>query len=63
MDLLRRELPGARLAGFDFRAVKPLFDVAPFAVCGRPDPDGRTVRLWAKDADGNLAMDATATLA
>ncbi len=63
VDLLRRELPGARLAGFDFRAVKPLFDVAPFAVCGRPDPDGRTVRLWVKDADGNLAMDATATLA
>ena len=42
--------------------MKPLFDTAPFRVCGRPEADG-TVRLWAADADGALCMDATATLA
>ena len=63
VDLLRRERPGARIAAFEFRAVKPLFDIAPFAVCGRPDPDGRTVRLWARDAEGSLAMEAKATVA
>lgn len=62
LDLLRRQQPDARLAGYRFRAMKPLFDIAPFKVCGRPDPDG-SVRLWAADADGALCMDATATLA
>ena len=63
LDLLRRERPGATIARFAFRAVKPTFDVTPFAVCGSLGADGRTVRLWARHADGALAMDATATLA
>ena len=42
-------------------AVSPLFDVAPFAVCGRREPDG-SARLWAQDAEGNLAMEASATV-
>lgn len=62
MDLLRRNLPAANVTGFMFRAVRPLFDVAPFQVCGTPEEDGKSVPLWVKDADG-LAMDATATLA
>ena len=63
LDLLRRERPDATIARFAFRAVKPTFDVTPFAVCGSLGADGRTVRLWARHADGALAMDATATLA
>jgi 3-methylfumaryl-CoA hydratase len=63
MDLLRRNLPQAQVAQFAFRAVKPLFDTAPFTVCGKLEDDAKTVRLWAKDAQGWLAMDATATLA
>jgi 3-methylfumaryl-CoA hydratase len=63
MDVLRRNLPEASVASFSFRAVKPLFANTPFAVCGRPEDDGRTVALWARDAEGWLAMDATATLA
>ncbi|MGI8896237.1 MAG: FAS1-like dehydratase domain-containing protein [Casimicrobiaceae bacterium] len=62
MDLLRRNLPAANATGFMFRAVRPLFDVAPFQVCGTPQEDGKSVPLWAQDADG-LAMDAIATLA
>lgn len=63
VDLLRRQMPGAQLASFAFRAVRPLFDIAPFTVCGKPEADGKTVRLWAKNADDWLAMEATATLA
>ncbi len=62
LELLREARPEARIAGYRFRAVRPVFDVAAFAVCGRPEPDGR-VRLWAEDARGALAMDATAELA
>ena len=63
LDLLRRNLPEAMVARFSFRAVSPLFDIAPFSVNGRLADDGKTVSLWAANADGGLAMDATATLA
>jgi 3-methylfumaryl-CoA hydratase len=63
MDLLRRNLQDARVARFAFRAVRPLFDIAPFSVCGKVEADGKTVKLWAKDAEGCLTMDATAVLA
>ncbi len=63
VELLRARLPAARMTAFSFRAVSPLFDVAPFTVCGRPSDDGTTVELWARDADGGLAMQATASLA
>ena len=62
LDLLRRELPQARVVRFAFRALRPLFDNAPFRVCGQ-SLDAGTVRLWAATEDGLLAMDATATLA
>ena len=62
LDLLRRELPGAEVAGFEFRAVRPVFDLNPFFVCGAPQADGRTVNLWARDHEGWLTMNAVATL-
>ena len=60
-DLARDHVAPAELATFSFRAVAPLFDIAPFALCGRRDADG-TARLWAQDADGSLAMEASATV-
>ncbi len=62
LDLLRRQLPDARVAAFSFKAVKPIFDVGPFEVCGR-SADDRSVKLWARTPEGHLAMDANATLA
>jgi 3-methylfumaryl-CoA hydratase len=62
VDLLRRQRPDARLATFSFRAVSPLFDTAPFSVQGRID-DAKTAALWASGPQGQLAMQATATLA
>ncbi|MGC4008387.1 MAG: MaoC family dehydratase N-terminal domain-containing protein [Pseudomonas sp.] len=61
LDLLRRSLPSAKVKTFSFRAVKPVFDVAPFSVCGRQE-DAETVKLWARTSDGFVAMDATAAL-
>jgi 3-methylfumaryl-CoA hydratase len=62
LDLLRRNLPDARVARFDFRAVSPLFDIHRFHVCGRPEGDKR-VALWARNHQGGLAMEGTAELA
>ncbi len=63
VDLLLEQMPQARLRSFDFRAISPLFDTAPFDICGQPSIDGSTVRLWAKNGRGELAMEAEATLA
>jgi 3-methylfumaryl-CoA hydratase len=62
VDLLRRERPEARLSSFAFRAMGPLFDTAPFSVCGRFD-DAKHATLWARGPQGPLAMQASATLA
>ena len=62
LDLLHRQLPEAEVAAFSFRARRPTFDLHPFAVCGAPQADSRTVRLWAEDHEGWLTMDAVATL-
>jgi 3-methylfumaryl-CoA hydratase len=62
LDLLRRARPQARVTHFAFKAMQPIFDIAPFEVCGRPD-DAQHVSLWARTPEGQLAMQATATLA
>lgn len=61
-DLLRREQPQADVLTFSFRATRALFDTAPFVLCGRPGDDGRTVRLWAQEVGGALAVEATANI-
>ena len=61
LDLLRRERPEARVARFSFKALRPVFDIHSFTVCGRPDGD-RRVQLWAHDHEGWLTMQATAEL-
>jgi len=62
MDLVRRQMPGADVASFSFKAVRPTFDLHAFKVNGAPQADGKTVRLWAQDHDGWLTMDAVATV-
>jgi len=60
-DLLRRNLPQVAVRHFEFRAVRPLFDIYRFTVCGRQD--GNRVALWTRDHEGWLTMEATAELA
>ena len=63
VDLVRRQSPGAFIKVFNFKAVRPTFDLHPFKLNGQPSADGKTVRLWAEDHEGWLTMQATAELA
>ena len=63
LDLLRRKRPDAEVTRYEFRAMRPLFDIDPFFVCGEPQSDGKTFRLWTRDHQGALTMDATAVIA
>ena len=58
LDLLRRNIPEP-VKSFRFRAVSPLFDVAPFSVHGLPGTS--YADLWARNPSGHLAMEADAT--
>ena len=60
VDLLRRNRPRTSLRRFAFRAMRPLFDTAPFETCGLPDESKSRARLWTRDAEGAITMDATA---
>ncbi|HRI17855.1 MAG TPA: MaoC/PaaZ C-terminal domain-containing protein, partial [Burkholderiaceae bacterium] len=60
LDLLRRHLPTAEVAAFEFKAVRPTFDGQRLHLCGRTDGDA--VALWAQDHEGRLAMQAQARL-
>ena len=60
IDQLRRAHPAVHVRAFEFKAVSPLFDTAPFEVCGRLDGD--VASLWARGPQGQLAMQASATI-
>jgi 3-methylfumaryl-CoA hydratase len=61
VDLARRQRPDARLASFQFKAIRPTFDLHPMRVNGQPQADGSGARLWAQDHEGWLTMQAEAT--
>jgi len=61
IDLLRRNAPEAKLKTFAFRAMRPLYATANFSTCGLPDEAQRSARLWTRDAEGAVTMEATAT--
>lgn len=60
IEQLRRAYPAVQVRAFEFKAVSPLFDTAPFEVCGRLDGD--VASLWARGPQGQLAMQASATI-
>jgi len=62
-DLVHRQSPQALLRRFEFKAVRPTFDLHPFRLNGQPSADGKAVRLWAQDLEGWLTMEANAELA
>ena len=61
-DLPRRHAPQAVLTDFSFKAVRPAFDLNALTVLGQPAADGKTVQLWARDHEGALTMQASATI-
>jgi 3-methylfumaryl-CoA hydratase len=60
MEELRRTHPERTIRSFEFKAVSPLFDTAPFAVNGKLE--GGTAHLWARGPEGQLAMQASAEI-
>jgi 3-methylfumaryl-CoA hydratase len=62
LDLVRRERPGQNVRSFSFKAVRPIFDIHRFSVCGR-DEGGGKLTLWARDHEGALTMQAQAEIA
>jgi 3-methylfumaryl-CoA hydratase len=62
VDLVRRELPQAKLQRFEFKAIRPTFDGRTMRVCGKQDGEGQ-LSLWAQDHEGYLTMKATAQIA
>jgi 3-methylfumaryl-CoA hydratase len=63
IEMCRRELPARQLTAFDFKTVRQIYDTGKFTIAGAPAADGREATLWALDANGNLAMTATAKFA
>jgi len=66
VDLIRQSIPACTLKSFEFRAIRPTFDIHAFKICGKPDlekdPSGKTISIWAQDHEGWLTMQATAVL-
>jgi len=56
VELARIEIPRTRIAQFQFRALSPIFDTAPFTVAGRLDEDKKGADLWIANPQGRLAM-------
>jgi len=63
LEQVRHRFPGIEIMSFQFRGVRPILDTAPFFVCGRIEENGTTARLWARNQDGALCMEAKAELA
>ncbi|MEO6972852.1 MAG: MaoC family dehydratase N-terminal domain-containing protein [Rhodoferax sp.] len=63
VDLVRRQAPGAFIKSFNFKAVRPTFDLHPFRLNGQLSSDGKSARLWAQDHEGWLTMRGVAELA
>ena len=63
MEMCRGELPTRKMTYFGYQTVRQIYDTGPFTIAGAPAADGREAALWAVDAEGKLAMTATAEFA
>ena len=63
IEMCRSELPTRKITYFGYQAVRQICDTGPFTIAGAPAADSREAALWAVDADGKLAMTATAKFA
>ena len=63
VDLVRREMPKARIESFSFRAQSPLFDGRPMSVNSTLPEASGAVTLWAANDEGGVAMKAEAKIA
>lgn len=62
LELFGSSLPGIQLQQFEFRALRPVFDLDAFNVCcNKPDADG-SAQLWISNQSGALCMQGSALL-
>ena len=54
--------PGRAVERFEFRAVRPTFDIAPFALHAAPPAADGSVSLWSTNNVGAVGMQATAVV-
>ena len=52
-----RRFAGREARSFSFRALKPVFDLHPFDICGKPD-GSNAAELWVRDLEGQRCMTA-----
>lgn len=62
LDLLYRNAPGGPVRNFRYRAIRPVINTSAFFLCGRPEGDGKNIRLWVRDSAGALCLDAGASI-
>jgi 3-methylfumaryl-CoA hydratase len=60
LQLLAERNPEANVSRFEFRAMRPTFDIAPFEIHGEPADDPTHVRLWSINARAETAVEAEA---
>jgi 3-methylfumaryl-CoA hydratase len=58
LDFFMRECSSRAVRRFSFVSRRPLFDNAPFDLCGRKASDG-SVALWIENEHGQIVMEAT----
>jgi 3-methylfumaryl-CoA hydratase len=61
--LVRKHAPDRRMTAYQYRALRPVFDTAPFTVGGRLAQDRASAELWIADSNGTLAVKGRAELA
>jgi 3-methylfumaryl-CoA hydratase len=62
VDLIRRHAPQRRIETFAFRALAPLFENNEMSLNAEPPAEDGTMKLWAANAAGELAVSAEARL-
>lgn len=63
VDLVRQSIAGCHLKSFEFRAVRPTFDINTFQVKAKTEGNDKTLSIWAQDHENYLTMQASAVLA
>ena len=58
IELIRKQLPKITIKKFNYKAIRPLFDLSPFSIHGRVE--GKRILLWATDPFKQRAMEAEA---
>lgn len=59
VELLWSHAPDAVMTSFEFKAMRPVFDINSFRVCGKQNESGE-YELWIQDHQGFLCMKASA---